>query len=624
MRVELLMSLASILALGMVAAAQEPTDSLGDSLPQGAVQRLGTLRMKYTAGVSDLRYLPDGRGVVAVGGRIDIWDLAAGELEVTYQVSAASVGCMQVSKDGNRLLFRAGGDVLEWSLSEQKELHKFPTNQAGFKWAFYSPDETRVLTTGTTPPTVKEFELATGKELIAIDGSDDVATFYKAVYGPGGKTAFVGAGYDQVVCHYDLTTGEKLKQFLGNYCAYDLCLSPDEERLLVGSRSYASEWKIDGYEELKRFGGHHGGAVNSVAYCHEPEQILTGSRDGSIRRWNREEAKVLLRWFPHESYVTIQRVSPDGQRVLSYGAGLVAESDLATGEPRIKWERHAGAVNGVAFLADGQHVVSGSADGTLRLWDVTTGATVRVIKGANLGAWAVAVSPDGAKAAAGCKDGMLREFDLADGSLIRELTGHLGYVRSVAYSHDGSRLISSADDGSVRVWTTESEEPVAVLQGHRGGVLAVAVSSDDKLVLSGGRDGTVRVWDLARQEELQKLEGHRGWVDSVTFAAGGRYALSGGRDGRLIRWNLESGKLADEMPQGAWLKTLATSPDGAQAYAAGDDRTVVRWDLANCEQVGTFKGHQGAVYGVAVSPDGKLLVSASADTTLLVWNLQQQ
>ncbi len=622
MRVELLLSLASIMVLTMTAVAQEATDSLGDALPEGAIQRLGTLRMKYTGGVSDIRYLPDGRGVVATGSSIHIWDLAAGEKVATHKVSDSGVGCMQVSKDGTRLLFRSGGDVLEWSLAEQKELHRFPTNQAAFRWVFYSPDETRVLTTGTTPPSIKEFELATGKELIAIDGSDDAATFYKAVYGPGGKTAFVGAGYEEVVCHYDLATGEKLKQFLKNYCAYDMCLSPDEERLLVGSRSYASEWKIDGYEELKRFGGHHGGAVNSVAYCHEPEQILTGSRDGSIRRWNREEAKVLLRWFPHERYVTIQRVSPDGKWVLSYGGGLVAESDLATGEARVKWERHSGAVNGVAFLPDGQHVLSGSADGTLRLWDITSGATVRVIEGAKLGAWSIAVSPDGTKAAAGCKDGMLREFDLADGTLIRELAGHLGYVRSVAYTHDGSRLISSADDGSVRIWAADEEAAVAVLQGHRGGVLAVAVSPDDKLVLSGGRDGTVRVWDLAAEKELKKMEGHRGWVNCVAFAAGGRYAVSGGRDARVIRWNLGSGKLADEMPQGTWLKTLATSPDGAQVYAAGDDKVIVRWDLANCEQIGTFKGHQSRVDALAVSPDGKLLVSGSADTTLLVWELE--
>ena len=424
-------SLIGLLALGIGAGAQENTDRLGDALPAGAAQRLGTMRMKCSA--SDIRYLPDGRGVVATGKSIHIWNLAKGELEVEHKVSDTGLGCMQVSRDGKRLLFRSGGDVLEWSLAEQKELHRFPTNQKGFRWVFYSPDEKRVLTTGTVPPTLKEFELATGKELIAIDGKGDAARFYKAVYGPEGKTAFVGAGFDSTVFHYDLSTGKKLKQFLKNYCAYDLCLSPDGKRLLVGSRTYGSEWQLDGYKMLAQFKGHHGGAVNSVAYCHEPNQMLTGSRDGSIRRWDRTKPEVLLRWFPHERYVTILRVSPDGKRVLSYGGGLIAESDLATGKPSVVFERHAGSVEGVAFLPDGKQVVSGSSDGTLRVWDVISGETKRVIEGANLGAFSLDVSPDGTKVAAGCKDGILREFNVADGKLLRELKGHRGYVRSVKY-----------------------------------------------------------------------------------------------------------------------------------------------------------------------------------------------
>ncbi len=622
MRFEFILPLIGLLALSLPVRGQQATDRFGDPLPDSAVQRLGTLRMKYTGGVSDIQYLPDGRGVVAVGNNIDIWDLASGTIAETHGVTDTGIRCMQISKDGTKLLFASGGDVLEWSLAEQKQLHRFPVSQAGFRWAFYSPDETRVLTTGSVPPTLKEFELATGKELITIDGSDDMATFTKGIYGKDGKTAFVGGGYDEVVAHYDLTTGDKLKQFLKNYSVYDLCLSPDGERLLVGSRSYGSEWKIDGYEMLKQFGGHHGGAVNSVAYCAEPEQILTGSRDGSIRRWNRETAKVLLRWFPHESYVTMQRVSPDGRYVLSYGARLVAESLLASGAARVKWDRHSGSVEGVAFLPDSRHVVSASSDGTLRLWDVTTGETVRAMEGANLGAYCLAASADGTKAAAGCKDGVLREFSVTDGKLLRELKGHRGYVRSVAYTHDGSRLLSSADDGSVRIWSPDADEPVAVLQGHLGGVLAVAVSPDGKLVLSGGRDGTVRVWSLADAKQLKKMEGHHGWVNAVAFAGGsGQYALSAGRDGRVIRWNLEAEKIGSEMAHATWLKALTCSPDGAKAYSAGDDRIVQCWDLAEDKNIGAFKGHQAGVTSLAVSPDGKLLVSGSDDTTLLVWRL---
>lgn len=602
--------------------AHAATDRMGDPLPQGAVQRLGTLRMKYNRGLSDICYLPDGRGVVALGSSIHIWDLAKGKIESTHKVCDASLSCLQARKDGSALLFAdRAGNVVEWDVREQSVRRRFPTGQKGLRWAFYSPDETRVLTTGTVPPTLKAWDLATGKELVSIEG--DMAIFMKGIYGPDGKTAFVGGGYNTILAHYDLTTGKKLKEWFSNYRVYDLCLSSDGKRLLAGSRSMASEWQIDGYKLLKKFTGHHGGAVNGVAYCQEPEQILTGSRDGSIRRWDRVTGKVLLRWFPHESYANIIRVSPDGRRALSYGAGLLAESDLAIGKPRLEWERHAGAVYGVAFTPDGRQVVSGSADGTLRVWDVATAAAVRTIEGVKLGAHALAVSPDGTKVAAGAKDSILREFSLADGTLLRELAGHRGYVRSAAYSHDGTRLLSSADDGSVRVWVEGKSEPAAVLEGHRGGVLSVAVSPDDRLVASGGRDGTVRLWDLAKGLPLRTLEGHRGWVEAVAFA-GPNLVLSGGRDSRVLRWDTDSGKLVGEATHGGGVYGLACSPDGTAAYSVGSAPNVTCWRLPTGEKAKTLNGHEKNAAAAALSPDGKLLVTASADATLLVWDVRRE
>lgn len=614
-----------LIVLAGTASAQNATDRLGDALPPGATQRLGTLRMKYPDGIADLAYLPDGRGLIAVGRDLQIWDLGEGRLLETIQVAEHGMDKMQfgrkqihLSADGGRLLLRDGPELVEYDLVGRRELHRFAVDQTGWSWAMYSPDETRVLTTGLAPPTLKEFELATGRELITIKGDFDV--FHAAAYGPDGATAFVAGGFDYNVAHYDLRTGQKLHEFLKDYRAYNLLLSPDGERLLVGSRSMATEWKIEGYEELQRFTGHHGGTVKTLVYCHEPEQILTGSRDGSIRRWNREAAEVLVRWVPHQSLVKAQALSPDGRYVLSEGGGLVTESEIATGEPRIKWERHGGAVAAVAFLPDGEHVVSASTDATLRVWDVVTGRTVRTIDGVEA-TYCIAVSPDGRRVAAGCKDSVLREFSLDSGQPLRQLTGHLGFVRSVAYTADGTRLLSSADDGSVRVWSADGPEPIAVLKGHRGGVLAVALSPDDRLVATGGRDGDVRIWDLAQARLRHRLQGHRGLVEAVAFSDADTL-LSAASDGRVLKWSAASGEPIACMTHSTWLHALAVSAGNGQVYAAGADSVIARWDLADGEPTGQWPGHEASVSSLAVSPDGSRMVSASSDTTLLVWNLR--
>lgn len=591
-------------------------DRFGDPLPEGALQRLGTLRMRYPSGIGDLAYLPDGRGLIAVGTRVEIWDLARGEIQRTDEITSATIRSVEPNADGSLLLVGdSAGNVHVWDIEAREITTSIDTGQSDLRAAYFSPDETRVLTSGGKPPTLKEWDLATGAELVAIEGR--MHFFRQGIYGPDGRTAFVdgGAGSGPILAHYDLETGELLHEWHKDYYSHSrsLVLSPDGQRLLSGTRHSAQEWDVKTYEMLGKFSGHHGHAVTAVAYCADPDELLTGSRDGSIRRWNRHDEKVLLRWWPHDGHVTRIEVSPDGQWALSYGAGLVDERSIEDGTPRIDWERHNGPVEAVAAVPGDSRVVSASTDETLRVWDTRTGASMLAIDGANLGAFAVAVSPDGQRVAAGCKDGIVREFSLEDGSLLRELSGHRGYVRAVAYTPRGSHLLSTAGDSTIRAWGRR-DEPVHVLDEHRGGVLTVDVSPDGNFAVSGGRDGTVRYWDLRAGRLVRTMTGHRRWVHAVRFIDD-ETAVSGDGYGAIIVWDLRSGEILREMDHGAGVSALAC--DGGRIYAAGGTE-VSCWDAATGERIAAFGGHADSVLGLAITGDGHV-VTASEDTTLLVW-----
>ncbi len=602
------------LCVASLAAAAE--DRYGDPLPEGALQRLGTLAMRYPRGIADLCYLPDGRGAIAVGASVEIWDLAAGRLERTDAITSASIRSIEPNADGSALLVaESAGGVHVWDMQAREIVATIDTGVRGLTTAHYSPDETRVLITGSSPPTLQEWDLATGEQLVAIEGR--MHSFRQGIYGPDGRTAFVdgSAGSGPILAHYDLGSGELLNEWHKDYYSHarSLELSPDGERLLAGTRHSAQEWDVESYEMLGKFSGHHGHAVTSVAYCANPDELLTGSRDGSIRRWDRNEAKVLLRWWPHEGHVTRIEVSPDGRWALSYGAGLLDERSIEDGTPRIAWERHNGVVPAVAAVPGGDLVVSGSTDETLRVWDPDSGESLRTIGGATLGVRALAVSPDGQRVVAGCKDGIVREFSLQDGVLIRELTGHRGYVRAVAYTPSGVRLLSAAGDGTIRVWE-DGDEPVQVLHEHRGGVLAVDVSPDGEFAISGGRDGTVRYWALGGGGLLRTMAEHRRWVQAARFIDDATAVTADGY-GAIIVWDLATGEVLRRMQHGAGVSALAV--DDGRIYAAGGTE-VSCWDADTGENLATFGGHADAILGLAVTQDGRV-VSASEDTTLLVW-----
>lgn len=629
-----------------------PVDGLGDPLPEGAVQRLGTTRMTYPTGTVSFCYLPGDRALVANGPAFEVLDLACGTSLERSTINSNNIVALACDRTATRAAFvTREGDVVIWNLTEGRELRRWHSGQAMLSYVRISPDGERVLTTGQSPPTLKEWDLKSGHERIAIGGprqsfflhvyhkaegatAQDGTTiptpvqFSMGIYGPDGATAFVGDCAQTSLMHYDLRTGTLLHQWYPDAYTRQLALSPDGERLLIGSRHRATEWAIDGYRFLNVFTGHHGHEATAVAYCRDPGQILTGSRDGSVRLWNRLDSTVKLRWVAHQRYVAAIAVSPDHHRCLSFGAGSLVESDLETGKPRLEWDRHRAPVLAVAWLptkgieSEEKQLVSSSADGTIRLWNIANGGTVRQfpLPPQGLAGQALAVTPDGRRLAVGGYAGIW-EFDLNTEGHVRELKGHRGWVRALAYTPDGQRLLSSADDGAILAWSPHAVEASARLEGHRGGVLALAISPEGTHALSGGRDGTVRPWDLWTQQPLKTCVGHEGWVEAVAFGADHRHVYSSGRDGRVLKWNMETATVSCEMNHGCWVHALACSRDGQTLCSAGTDGRIALWDAHSGRQRSCLSGHTHAVLAVAVSHDGQHMASASQDNTLLIWRL---
>ncbi len=608
MRSLMLLLLGGLIFIPVLAVySQQPPE---EALPPGALQRLGSLRLRYDY-LNDAQYLPDGRVLALTGRTLDILDMTTGLRQEQRTLPLAAVS-LAVSAEGQRLLLAgSNGDVCLYDIASGTEIRRWPTQQASLRRALFAPEGKRVLTIGRLPPTLKEWDLETGRELIAITGR--LKYYDAAAYIGDGRRAIAGGGYYGLEV-WDLQTGALLQTLKSDYCAYDIIASSDGKRVLIGERTRASEWDMERFQLLKEFRGHPGGAVTGQAYGAHPDEIFTGSRDGSLRRWNRLEAKVLLRWTPHAAYARMLRLSPDGRWLLSYSPGYyLVESDIATGKPRLPFERHQASVEAVAWTPDGK-IMSGSLDGTARLWDPISGRCLATMS-AGLGASCVATSPKGQRLCVGDKDSLIREYDVT-GKLLRELKGHFGYVRALAYLPDG-RLASSADDGTIRLWGAGTE-PEAIWTGHRGGVLSLALP-DDKHLASAGRDGTVRVWEIASGKLLWSRVEHRGYVTCLARGKDGEF-YSAGRDGRILRWHSVLGLQPGEMSAGAWIKalTVAERPEGTGIFV-GTEAPDIFAGQAGQKLSPLYRGHKGAINALAVSPDGVKLVSASADGTLLVW-----
>jgi WD40 repeat protein len=283
---------------------------------------------------------------------------------------------------------------------------------------------------------------------------------------------------------------------------------------------------------------------------------------------------------------------------------------------------HINSVTGLAVTPDGHHLVSGSQDKTLRVWDLATGESKRTMQGHAAGVTSVAVTRDGRQAVSGSHDKTLRVWDLATGQLKRAFQGHNDSVTAVAVTPDGQRVVSSSYDRTIRVWDLAMGESIRTLQGHTASVTAVAVTPDGRQIVSGSRDRTLRVWDLATGRIKTALQDHTDSVTAVAVTPDGHHVVSGSYDRTARVWDLATGEIIGTLRgHASGVSGVAVTPDNRHVISGSHDRTLCVWDLATGESKRTLQGHNSGVTAVAVTPNGRHVISGSWDKTLRVWDL---
>ncbi|MBD2207657.1 hypothetical protein H6G15_34920, partial [Calothrix sp. FACHB-168] len=166
---------------------------------------------------------------------------------------------------------------------------------------------------------------------------------------------------------------------------------------------------------------------------------------------------------------------------------------------------HSDSVRAIAVTADGQRVISGSSDNTLKIWNLQTGAKLFTLKGHSSSVNAIAVTADGQRVISASDDKTLKVWNLQTGAELFTLKGHSNWVRAIAVTADGQRVISASDDNTLKIWNLQTGAKLFTLKGHSSSVNAIAVTADGQRVISASDDKTLKVWNLQTGAELFTL-----------------------------------------------------------------------------------------------------------------------
>jgi WD40 repeat protein/energy-coupling factor transporter ATP-binding protein EcfA2 len=524
-----------------------------------------------------------------------------------------------------------------------------------------SSDGTVVVATGENG-TVARFDVKNKSLLGYCQGHQ--GNVKSVVFAPDGKW-FATAGADKQIILWTVD-GEQKQSWSTDSAVESLAISQDGNLIAAAEPQKITLWEVaTGNHRI--FKEPIESEISGLAFSPtEPQLLATASGDGTAQIWQIDSDQLLHTLTGHTDKVQGVAFSPNGQLLAtSSNDKTIRLWQVATGKsmgnPLIG---HTNKVHGLDFLSN-ERLVSTSEDSTLRIWDVNSGITLRVLtghRGASVAVthqqdwllsaghdgtvyrWqatlpyqylvdlsvelsAVALSPDNQTVAVGTADGALTIYSVPEAKILMEQpAAHQKYILRLNFSPTGQQLASASSDNTAKIWTIEqSSLQLNTTMTHQATVNDVIFTPNGQQVITASYDGQVGITDLSTNTtDWHKLHGGKD-INAVALDQTGERLMTAS-DQELRIWSLadlsaDNPMLLYTLPQNSVIWG-SLSKDAKYVASMGRDSMVKVYQPYQIETPKyVLSGHTNTIYRGIFSPDNQQLITGSADGTLRFWDL---
>lgn len=643
---------------------QPKVDVYGDPLPEGAIARMGTTRFHYQRPVA--AFSKDGKTLVVVdrNGVVYLNDVKTGKQIGTHRIDlpklkSSGIAVRALSSDGRLLVSVSDDGVVTYDTFTAKQHGRIPIESLEKSEIILAPNGAKLATfvqEGAEHPRASIWDTATGKELCKLKLSRPFSLILHAAFSHDGKLlATVEHGQANLQL-WDTVTGKRLRQCEG-MGDLQVDFAPDDQTLAVGGYNGVTIYDTKSLKQLIHLPLPNPEGITSLKFSPDGSVLSGGRQLGDLILWDIRKQKIKSRLDTLQ--VSFQCFSPDGKTLAVWGyesfKDVVELRDVESGKRLHRRPSHEESVSTVAGSNHGSTVASGSSrDPNLRLWDGVSGRQLHELRSRDRSIRSAAISPDGKLAASGGREGTVQLWDLTTGKQLlryevtRPYKGSY-WVDQLQFSSDGKRLAAvqvSMDDnvspGMVRVWDVTTKRQIAerpiradilTRKTTDGGISKTffphfRIDPNCEFVTTRV-NGQVVVESVASGHEVATIGDNLG--SPLVFSADSRLlacsqhqpAKNPSDSPKLLGIAIVETITGKEVQriEGEGMGAIGFSPDGRFLFAR-DTKAILVYDVATGMEA--FRRNLPAGVGgpsVVLGPGNRAVVTGMPDGTLLVWDM---
>jgi WD40 repeat protein len=414
--------------------------------------------------------------------------------------------------------------------------------------------------------------------------------------------------------------------------------SPDGEQLASGSWSQVRIWDTVTGTNTQTIQSHVD-AFSAIIFLPDSKQLASISPAQTVNILDMATGSIIKTLQGDYSESIVANIfSPGGEQLASVTDdagheyedsrpvdGTVRIWNIATGVTvKIPTTTRSNSVPALVFSPDGKYLAYSSFGLIIQIWNTATGVSIQTLTapGRCKAISAFAFSLDSKFLASTSYDMTIQIWNLVTGIIIQSFKGHSNQSKAVAFSPDGKQLATGSWDHTVRIWDIATGKTIQTLKGHYSRINAIAFSPDGRQLASASSDYTVRIWDIATNTTIPtaSFEGHA-IIYTATFSSDGKWLASFSVYGTVRIWDTATTTTVHTITNHSSVDgAIVFSPDGKQLVSGSENSVICIWDIATGIKVQTLKGHSNIVDTIAFSPDGKQLASGSRDYTIRIWD----